>query len=99
MRTGVVKITDRSDAMGEATFRLIERGPTTSFGLDTGVYAPIWECMHLSQDDAPAMPTETQQGPEECTCLAVRQAARHITQFYDQYLVPVGLRATQYARS
>lgn len=53
--------------------------------------------MHLSQDDAPAMPTETQQGPEECTCLAVRQAARHITRFYDQYLVPVGLRATQYA--
>jgi hypothetical protein len=43
------------------------------------------------------MPTETQQGPEECTCLAVRQAARHITRFYDQYLVPVGLRATQYA--
>ena len=23
---------------------------------------------------------------EECTCLAVRQAARHVTQFYDQHL-------------
>ncbi len=34
---------------------------------------------------------------EECTCLAVRQAARHITQFYDQHLAPVGLRTTQYS--
>ena len=36
-------------------------------------------------------------GPEECTCLAVRKAARHITQFYDQYLAPVGLRTTQFS--
>jgi DNA-binding MarR family transcriptional regulator len=35
--------------------------------------------------------------PEECTCLAVRQAARHITQFYDQYLVSTGLRTTQFS--
>jgi DNA-binding MarR family transcriptional regulator len=34
---------------------------------------------------------------EECTCLAVRQAARHITQFYDQHLAPVGLRTTQFS--
>src|ERR1700731_1011294 len=53
--------------------------------------------MRLSQDDGLAMPTETLPGPEECTCLAVRQAARHITQFYDQYLMPVGLRTTQYS--
>lgn len=33
--------------------------------------------------------------PEICTCLAIRQAARHVTQFYDQSLAPVGLRATQ----
>lgn len=32
-----------------------------------------------------------------CTCLAVRQAARHITQFYDQFLAPTGLRTTQYS--
>jgi DNA-binding MarR family transcriptional regulator len=32
-----------------------------------------------------------------CNCLAVRQAARHITQFYDQYLAPTGLRTTQYS--
>jgi DNA-binding MarR family transcriptional regulator len=34
---------------------------------------------------------------EKCNCLAVRQAARHITQFYDQYLAPSGLRATQFS--
>src|SRR5208337_2926851 len=43
------------------------------------------------------MPTDTLPGLEECTCLAVRQAARHITQFYDQYLAPVGLRTTQFS--
>jgi len=34
---------------------------------------------------------------QECNCLAIRQAARHVTQFYDQLFVPTGLRATQYA--
>jgi DNA-binding MarR family transcriptional regulator len=36
-------------------------------------------------------------GPEDCNCLAVRQAARHITQFYDQWLAPSGLRTTQFS--
>ena len=36
-------------------------------------------------------------GPEDCNCLAVRQAARHITQFYDRYLAPSGLRTTQFS--
>jgi DNA-binding MarR family transcriptional regulator len=35
--------------------------------------------------------------PAACNCLALRQAARHVTQFYDQFLVPTGLRATQYS--
>src|ERR1700730_3616417 len=34
---------------------------------------------------------------EKCNCLAVRQAARHVTQFYDQYLAPSGLRTTQFS--
>src|ERR1700722_17826669 len=34
---------------------------------------------------------------EECTCLAVRQAARHVSQFYDRHLAPVGLRTTQFS--
>jgi DNA-binding MarR family transcriptional regulator len=33
----------------------------------------------------------------DCTCLAVRQAARHVTQFYDQHLAPSGLRTTQFS--
>ena len=32
-----------------------------------------------------------------CNCLALRQAARHVTQLYDQILAPSGLRATQYS--
>jgi DNA-binding MarR family transcriptional regulator len=35
--------------------------------------------------------------PEDCNCLAVRQAARHVTQFYDQFLAPAGLRTTQFS--
>ena len=34
---------------------------------------------------------------QDCNCLAVRQAARHITQFYDLCLAPTGLRATQFS--
>ena len=33
----------------------------------------------------------------ECNCLALRQAARHVTQFYDQHLAPTGLRTTQFS--
>ena len=36
-------------------------------------------------------------GPEECNCLAVRQAARYITKFYDQFLAASGLRTTQFS--
>ena len=32
-----------------------------------------------------------------CNCLALRQAARHISQLYDQHLAEVGLRTTQYS--
>ena len=40
---------------------------------------------------------EAELKPEICACLAVRQAARHITQFYDQFLAPLGLRTTQFS--
>jgi DNA-binding MarR family transcriptional regulator len=33
----------------------------------------------------------------DCMCLAVRQAARHITASYDQFLAPAGLRTTQFS--
>jgi DNA-binding MarR family transcriptional regulator len=32
-----------------------------------------------------------------CNCLALRQAARHVTQLYDQVLAPSGLRTTQFS--
>src|SRR5437879_8957787 len=43
------------------------------------------------------MPTDTFLRPNDCNCLAVRQAARHITQFYDKFLAPGGLRTTQFS--
>ena len=43
------------------------------------------------------MPTLTLPRPEDCNCFAVRSAARHVTQLYDQLLAPVGLRVTQFS--
>jgi DNA-binding MarR family transcriptional regulator len=43
------------------------------------------------------MNPESEPRLENCNCLAVRQAARHVTQFYDQYLAPAGLRTTQFS--
>jgi DNA-binding MarR family transcriptional regulator len=35
--------------------------------------------------------------PRNCNCFAVRAAARHVTQLYDQFLAPVDLRVTQFS--
>jgi len=35
--------------------------------------------------------------PLTCNCLAIRQAARHVTQLYDRHLAAEGLRTTQYS--
>src|SRR5258708_20738115 len=43
------------------------------------------------------MSAVTRPRPEECNCFAVRSAARHVTQFYDQFLAPSGLRTTQFS--
>ena len=43
------------------------------------------------------MSSEPASPSAECNCLALRQAARHITQFYDQALSPCGLRTTQFS--
>jgi DNA-binding MarR family transcriptional regulator len=40
----------------------------------------------------PAMPNA-----EDCNCFAVRAAARHVTQFYDQCLASTGLRTSQFS--
>ena len=42
---------------------------------------------------APDAPTKS----EDCTCLALRQAARHVTRFYDHFLAPSGLRTSQFS--
>src|SRR5439155_4836304 len=42
-------------------------------------------------------PDDTSAPWPECNCLALRQAARHVTQFYDQYLASTGLRTTQFS--
>jgi len=43
------------------------------------------------------MSAEQKSGAAECNCHAVRAAARHITQAYDQFLAPAGLRTTQFS--
>src|SRR6266851_8021847 len=52
--------------------------------------------MHLCQW-VHKMPTATLTAPEDCNCFAVRSAARHVTQLYDQLLAPAGLRVTQFS--
>jgi DNA-binding MarR family transcriptional regulator len=43
------------------------------------------------------MPTTKSLSPQDCNCLALRQAARYVTQHYDHYLAPTGLRTTQFS--
>ena len=43
------------------------------------------------------MTPDTRTRTQDCICLAVRQAARHVTQSYDQFLAPAGLRITQFS--
>jgi DNA-binding MarR family transcriptional regulator len=43
------------------------------------------------------MANESRPRLEDCNCLAVRKAARHITQFYSQFMADTGLRATQFS--
>ena len=44
------------------------------------------------------MPTALETEPfQQCNCLALRQAARHVTQYYDLCLAPTGLRTTQFS--
>src|SRR5438067_2051064 len=43
------------------------------------------------------MPSDTEKTIQVCNCLALRQAARHVTQFYDQCLPPTGLLTIQFS--
>jgi DNA-binding MarR family transcriptional regulator len=53
--------------------------------------------VHQYQKTTLNMARTASLGPDDCNCLAVRQAARHITQFYDHFLAPSGLRTTQFS--
>jgi len=44
-----------------------------------------------------AAPSPERINPAGCNCLALRQATRHVSQFYDQFLAASGLRGTQYS--
>lgn len=42
------------------------------------------------------MSANTASSFEDCNCFALRAAARHVTQAYDHFLAPTGLRTTQF---
>jgi DNA-binding MarR family transcriptional regulator len=50
-------------------------------------------CKRRSQNAEARGPSD----PPPCNCLALRQASRHVTQFYDRVLAPTGLRTTQFS--
>jgi len=50
----------------------------------------------IKQNKDPVMPVDPAVTFGACHCFAVRAAARHVTQFYDQLLASTGLRATQF---
>jgi DNA-binding MarR family transcriptional regulator len=43
------------------------------------------------------MSTTKSVSAQDCNCLALRQAARYVSQHYDRYLAPTGLRTTQFS--
>jgi DNA-binding MarR family transcriptional regulator len=59
--------------------------------------APISRCICTFVQIELNMSVADDPTARECNCLAIRQAARHVTQFYDQLLAQSGLRATQFA--
>ena len=48
--------------------------------------------MHMQHHDA-----STKADRSHCACLHLRRASRVVSQLYDRYLQPVGIRGTQYA--
>src|SRR5438445_13817972 len=54
--------------------------------------------MHLCEGPENSMKTvNSLPPPEECNCFAVRAAARHVSQCYDGFLAPTGLRTSQFS--
>ena len=59
--------------------------------------SPSPQAAGAASERAPVQTGSAALMPAPCHCLAVRQAARYVTQIYDRYLAEAGLRATQYA--
>src|SRR2546423_3765506 len=54
--------------------------------------------MHLCEGPENSMKTvNSLPASEECNCFAMRAAARHLSQSYDRFLAPSGLRTTQFS--
>lgn len=51
----------------------------------------------MSTDVTRLMSTATELQSTPCNCAALREAARYVTQLYDQHLAGAGLRTTQYS--
>jgi DNA-binding MarR family transcriptional regulator len=52
-------------------------------------------CTFIEERILPVAPERV--STQDCNCFALRSAARHVSQFYDQFLAPVGLRGTQFS--
>ena len=59
--------------------------------------SPSPQAAGAASERAPVQTGSAALMPAPCHCLAVRQAARYVTQIYDRHLAEAGLRATQYA--
>jgi hypothetical protein len=87
-------VTSATLAIDVDTARLLRLGPTLTIGVyarNMSAYTPI---VNPPENE---MPGDVAMRPTPCNCLALRQAARRVTQFYDQHLAHVGLRTTQFS--
>jgi DNA-binding MarR family transcriptional regulator len=51
----------------------------------------------MRKDRASDLSDDTEIGGTPCNNLALRQAARHVSQLYDRYMAEAGLRGTQFS--
>jgi DNA-binding MarR family transcriptional regulator len=61
------------------------------------LYTGICAYVKRPSNGEQAMPLDSELKAERCNCLAIREAARRVSQFYDRFLAPIGLRTTQFS--
>ena len=64
--------------------------------VDLGAYALRCRSRESEEIRVIQLPAATQPNFSDCNCLAIRQAARYVTQLYDRHLARSGLRTSQY---